>query len=298
MLRKQVAGARTARTLAPRTVNKCLVLLTMLLNYALRHRWISHNPAAFAKKVREPAVEEALVEANVLSPGEITRLLQACDADVRPIVMTAVYTGLREGELLGLQWGDVDWAEAKLHVRRAWTSGRFVEPKTAAGGRNVDIPHSLMQELKRWKLACPKGDLVFPNGAGNPESPQNLVQRGFYPALRRAGLRKIRFHDLRHTYASLLLHNREPITRVSAALGHASPAITLSVYAHMIPMQDDGAAMRLDNLIGFRSPESGSETVAQKHRRVGTYPKTGDVMVAKGGIEPPTQGFSVLCSTN
>jgi hypothetical protein len=56
--------------------------------------------------------------------------------------------------------------------------------------------------------------------------------------------------------------------------------------------------MRLDNLIGFRSPESGSETVAQKHRRVGTYPKTGGVMVAKGGIEPPTQGFSVLCSTN
>ena len=83
--------------------------------------------------------------------------------------------------------------------------------------------------MKRWKLACPKGelDLVFPNGAGKHESPQNVVQRAFYPALRRAGLRKIRFHDLRHTFASLMLRNKEPITRVQAAMGHASPAITL-----------------------------------------------------------------------
>jgi hypothetical protein len=74
-------------------------------------------------------------------------------------------------------------------------------------------------------------------------------------------LRQIRFHDLRHTFASLMLHNGEPITRVQAALGYASPAITLSVYAHIIPVEDHGAARRLDELIAFQ-PATGSKTVA------------------------------------
>jgi integrase len=159
------------------------------------------------------------------------------------------------------------------------------------------MPPTLIAELKRWKLASPKGDLdlVFPNRVGNPQSPQNLVQRAFYPALRRAGLRKIRFHDLRHTCASLLLHNGELITRVQAILGHASPAITLSVYAHILPTKDDGAARRLDQLIGFELP-SGSKPVATDGETVRRVLESR--VVAKGGIEPPTQGFSVLCSTN
>ena len=138
---------------------------------------------------------------------------------------------------------------------------------------------------------------MFPNGAGNPESAQNVVQRGFYPALRQIGLRRMRFHDLRHTFTSLLLHNREPITRVQAALGHASPAITLPVYAHLIPTEDDGAARRVDELIAFEMA-SGSKTVALEPLRVVANPHNREKLVAKGGIEPPTQGFSVLCSTN
>jgi integrase len=173
--------------------------------------------------------------------------------------MTAIYTGLRQGELLGLKWGDIELDTGKLYVRQQWTSGKFVEPKTRAGRRKVDLPPTLVAELRRWKLQCPKGelDLVFPNGAGKPENPQNLLRRGFYPALRRAKLRKIRFHDLRHTFASLMIHNNEPITRVSTALGHWSPAVTLNVYAHLIPSDDTSAAHRLDELIGFS--KSGSK---------------------------------------
>jgi integrase len=126
--------------------------------------------------------------------------------------MTAVMTGLREGELLGLQWGDIDWNSPTVRVRRQYTNGRFSVPKSKLSRRTVNLPSGLLDALRVWRLKCPKGDhdLVFPNGKGNPESHSNLLQRGFYPALRRAKLRKIRFHDLRHTFCSLLIKNREP----------------------------------------------------------------------------------------
>ena len=91
--------------------------------------------------------------------------------------------------------------------------------------------------------------LVFPNLAGNLMSNTNLLQRGFYPALRRAGLRKIRFHDLRHTYAPLLIASGEDIVRVSRLLGHSSPTVTLNVYAHMLPTEHYQAAERLADLV-------------------------------------------------
>jgi len=133
-----------------------------------------------------------------------------------------VLTGLREGELLGLAWGDIDWTARQIYVRQQYTAGRFSELKTKASRRRVDLPGELVAELRRWRLQCPPGahDLVFPTGLGTPDSPCNLLNRGFYPALRRAGLRKIRFHDLRHTYASLLIANGEHPKRIQALMGH------------------------------------------------------------------------------
>jgi len=88
-----------------------------------------------------------------------------------------------------------------------------------------------------------------------------------------------------------MFHNREPITRVAAALGHSTPAITLLVYAHIIPTEDSGAAQRLDQLIGFEIP-SGSKTVATSDEDPNDCKEVIERLVAKGGIEPPTQGFS------
>jgi len=129
------------------------------------------------------------------------------------------------------------------------------------------VPAFLIHELKKWKLRCPTSelDMMFPNGAGNPESHTNLLQRGFYPALRRAGLRKIRFHDLRHTYASLMLANGEDIVRVSGLLGHANPTITLNVYSHMLPREHYGSTDRLAQLVygdsGGPEPKPATDAV-------------------------------------
>ena len=208
---------------------------------AVRHRWVDFNPAEHVEKLKADVSPDAhTIDGNILTPAEIGRLLDAAESprwnregrmignNHRLLIKVAVFTGMRAGEILGLQWGDVDWNSRQVHVRRSWKEGGFHAPKTAASIRRIDIPESIMAELREWKLSCPIGEyeLVFPNLVGNPHSHTNLLQRVFYPTLRRAGLRKIRFHDLRHTFASLLIANGEDVVRVSRLLGHANPTIT------------------------------------------------------------------------
>ncbi|MCA1852837.1 MAG: site-specific integrase [Beggiatoa sp.] len=127
----------------------------------------------------------------------------------------------------------------------------FSELKTKASRRRVDLPGELVAELRRWRLQCPPGahDLVLPSGAGNPENHGNLLNRGFYPALRRAGLRKIRFHDLRHTYPSLLIANGEHPKRIQALMGHSSTNVTMDMYGHLMPGGGGEVADRLGALV-------------------------------------------------
>ena len=110
---------------------------------------------------------------------------------------------------------------------------------------------AMMKVLKEWKLACPPNelDLTFPNEAGQPINHNNLVNRYFEPALKRAGLPKIRFHDLRHTFASLLIEQGENIKYIQTQLGHSSPTVTWNVYAHLMKKVNQEAASRLENTV-------------------------------------------------
>jgi integrase len=269
--------------IGPRTVNKCLTLLGALFRYAMRHEWIEANPAEGTKLRASSRRSHDLVEANIFAPPEIQALLAATDPRWRVVILTAMLTGLREGELLGLAWGDIDWSARQIYVRQQYTGGRFSELKTKASRRRVDLPGELVAELRRWRLECPPGahDLVFPNGAGNPENYANLLHRGFYPALRRAGLRKIRFHDLRHTYASLLIANGEHPKRIQALMGHSSINVTMDVYGHLMPGGGGEVADRLGALV-FRP--SGSRTVAvDEPELAGEGQDDAQVIVSNGG---------------
>jgi integrase len=263
MLGKEVKLGKKMRKIGIRQTNKALTQLVMVLNYARRHGWVTRNVAEDCKKVS--ADEHNVTEQDLLSPEEIVQLLTHANEFWRPLLATAVFTGLRQGELLGLTWSDIELDARKLYVRRQFTSGRMTDVKTKAGRRTVSIPASLAAELRRWRLACPASelDLVFPSKAGTPISPQNMLSRGFLPALRRAKLRRLKFHSLRHSYASMLLHNNEPIKRVQTLLGHASAQVTLDVYGHLLPDREDGAASRLDQLVGW----DGSKTVAARNLR-------------------------------
>lgn len=246
------------------TINKILTRLGGVLKYAVRHRIISHNPTVDVDKLstsQSEKEEDQPEETNILTPEEVNLLLE--HTTYRPLIFTAVLTGARQGELLALQWGDIDWNARQIHIRRSIYRGRLFEPKTKRSKRKIDMTPTLVSELKRWKLACPNsGDnLLFPNEVGKPIDPSNLRKRIFEPALRRAGLRKVRFHDLRHTYASLLIHQGEHPKYIQTQLGHSSINVTMDTYGHLMEGVNVQATKRLDaTLFG----KNGSKMVATK----------------------------------
>ncbi len=241
------AGATvTARKPGPRTVNKCLTLLVGVFNYAKRHRIVVGNPAEEMDKLptnpRQPVV---------LTADELRKVFAALVDPYRIPLLLIAYTGAREGEALGLRWSDVNWSERTVAIRRQYRAGLFSDPKTKSSARTVELPAELVLELRRWRLACPKGphDLICPSEKGGPMSGSVLLQSGLYPAEDRAGVRRARVHDLRHSFASNLLAAGVDVVTVSKALGHANVNITLGVYSHSIPGKRLGATDAMARLL-------------------------------------------------
>jgi len=309
-LERRLEKARILTAIAGRrTVNKCLILLGSMFRYAVDNDWMVKNPAARVAKLKDNAgTGNEPIEDNILRPDEIKKLLEAFEVSdsqegrFRVIIKTAILTGLRQGELLGLRWGDIDRNRKQIHVRRQYVSGRFSDLKTKHSRRSVDFPENLLIELDEWRIKCPHGphDLVFPNGAGNPENHGNLLRRGFYPGLRRAGIKQVRFHDLRHTFASLLIATDQHPKYIQSQLGHSSIKITMDTYGHLMNPTNNQAAEKLAALAlgGSKKSESGSKVVASGVIGRGRYSQPIEVLVPRGRIELPTQGFSGLCSTD
>jgi integrase len=222
------------------TLRKLIVTLNQIMKYAVRHDYISHNPVVNAERPREDHTVKADDDGNtirILTPDEINSLLDAeTDLEYRMLYQLAIASGAREGELFGLKWTDVDWINRQIHIRRTYNENEWYKPRSKTSIRNIDIGPSTMAALRQWKIAYPPNDfdLIFPNGSGNPLNHGNMLNRHFYPALKKAKLPHIRFHDLRHTYASLLIAQGENIKYIQNQLGHASPVVTLTVYAHLM----------------------------------------------------------------
>jgi integrase len=202
----------------PATLRKILVTLSGIMKYAMKHRFIDHNPVREVERPKSERESDEDKELIILQPEESRALFNAADTQKdKVILMMAVLTGMRQGELFGLKWTDIDWINNQVHVKRTYNAlingGRFCDPKSRTSRRKIDLAPGVVSELRKWKLACPKSefDLVFPNDKGNPENQSNFLRRRFYPAWVSADLAKIRFHDLRHTYASLLLDKGEKI---------------------------------------------------------------------------------------
>jgi integrase len=236
----------------PRTTNKCLTLLVGILGYAVEHGFATRNAASNMDKLPKAQGEGGVIESNVLSVQELRKLIDASADPWGMPIMFAAFTGCRQAECAGLQWGDIDWNRRTAEIRRQWRRGAFYEPKTKSSRRTVELPDELVSALKRWKLRCPKGehDLVFPGAKGQPMKSSDLLRTGLHAALRRAKIRQVRFHDLRHSFASNLLGAGTDIVTVSKALGHANVHITLTTYAHAIPRERQGAGDALARLMG------------------------------------------------
>jgi len=258
------------------TLRKILVTLGQILSYAVRHKYVDHNPLTDAERPRSTGNEGDLEQGKIkiLTPPQIKAFLSKVkDEKYRTMFTLAVFSGLRQGELLGLKWGDVDWENNQIHVQRTFNNGRFFSTKTKESNRKIDLGPKVMTELKKWKLACPnsKLDLIFPNEVGNPIDHNNMVKRCFEPALKAASLPRIRFHDLRHTYASLLIEQGENVKYIQSQLGHSNPTVTWNVYAHLMKPTNQEAACRLENTV---FGESGSKVVAETKKGLQLNPVT------------------------
>ncbi len=246
MIQRYVANK--LETQSPKSVVNHLVPLKEMLKHATRWGYLKHNPADYVEK---PRVERE--EMEFFTPEEIRAFLQ----EVRPkryvFFLTAVLSGCRRGELLGLQVGDLDFRKNQIHVRRSLWKGGFVTPKSKYSVRSIDMSPYLAHELKKHLLSKPHSDmdLLFCNDEGKPLDPDSLIKRHFLPALRRAKLRMIPFHSLRHSNVALRIEEGHNSKYIQRQLGHASIQTTLDRYGHLISETNQEGAKGLDSRLGF-----------------------------------------------
>ncbi|MFM7735610.1 MAG: tyrosine-type recombinase/integrase [Alphaproteobacteria bacterium] len=250
------------------SVRHLRVILVMALDYAQRHQLVGRNEASLARGPRRSDFE-----ASPLSPGETRQLIDALRGDREEALFVTLATlGLRLGEALGLRWRDVNLdADPFIMVRhslvrRKGAAPALAETKTRTSRRRMALPARLVDLLRRHRttqleerlIAGPDWqaqDFVFGNTKGGPGDHAAIYKR-FQRALRKAGLRRIRVHDLRHGAATALLLDGVDLKRVSSALGHSRISTTADTYTHVLEALDAGSAARLDSL--FLAPQDGS----------------------------------------
>ena len=192
-------------------------------------------------------------EMQVLSPEEIQRLLiQAKEDGCFELLLLELSTGLRRGELLGLKWTDVDFDRGALKIQRAISrqNGKVVEAplNTKNAYRTLPLSADAINVLKAQKCKVGSSKWVFPSPTGGPMSPDSVLHM-LHRVLKRAGLPRIRFHDLRHTFATMALQNGVDVKTVSSMLGHYSAGFTLDTYAHVTTDAQLKAAQTMGNIL-------------------------------------------------
>ncbi len=211
----------------PRTANSTLTVLKAMFRQAVLWEYMDANPAAEIKRIPQPERERPF-----LTTEEARDLLDELEGGDRLLILTALVTGMRQGELAGLKWEDVE--AGRIRVRRSYRKGVFSDPKTYYGRRDVLIPRWLGEELEAVRGA--PHYLVFPDEPYAPLPDWKMSKHILKPALKRAGVEKdIRFHDLRHSCAAWYISQGESPKLVQEQLGHYSPEFTMRRYGHLAP---------------------------------------------------------------
>ncbi len=245
------------------TLKNILATLRAVLSQAVDDDVISSNPAVRLGKFFLPGARRR--KPDFLTQTEAATLLDAAMAQRPqryPFFLAALRTGMRMGELLALEWGDIQFGENEddanrfILVRRNFVRGQFVSPKSRKQ-RRVDLTKELRRVLlnlrdEKLLTAYKEGQegvsgLVFPSDAGGPIDGVNLYHRDFLPCLRAAHLRHVTFHALRHTYASLLIQHGASLAYVKEQMGHSSIQVTVDIYGHLIPGANIAWADALDS---------------------------------------------------
>jgi integrase len=244
--------------LSPWTSKRILGALSCVFTFALRRGYITSHP--FDRLERDERPHPLRSDQRVLDRSELTRLFAACPHRYRPLLATGAYTGMRLSELLALSWEDIDFIAGVIRVRHQLARGRRgipphrIPPKTRASVREIPLLPQLAvvlgQHRQRSRFSA-RSDYVFATGRGTPFLHHNVSKRVLRRAAVDAGLdhegRRVRFHDLRHTFAShLIIHIRLDVVQVSRILRHARTSMTLDTYAHLFEEARHGADVRAE----------------------------------------------------
>ena len=232
--------------MADRSVRSCHAVCQMALDKAVEEKLIHSNPAVGCKL---PPMKGK--EMKILTQEEIQRFLIQTKAEgMYELFLLELTTGMRRGELLALRWDDLDFATGKLRIDKQIypVSGKLIisEPKTKAANRTIILPPAMVELLAEYKKGV-FSDLMFPSRT-KPEQPidPGYVRKRLQVILERAGCKRVRFHDLRHTFATLSLENGMDVKTLSTIIGHVSAATTLNTYTHITDEMRRKAALSID----------------------------------------------------
>jgi integrase len=243
------------RDLSRITAGKVLISFKAILKDARRRGNLASNPGeGVTVSIDKRALGSKLeIGVDVPTREEIGRIIEAAKGRARPFLITAIFTGMRASELRGLRWSDVDLDRGELHVRqRADRFCRIGNPKSVTSHRTIPIGPQVVNTLREWRLACPKGtlDLVFPNEKGNVQQHGNVFLRWLRPTLEAGGIsNRYGLHSFRHFFASWCANRKVdggrelPLKMVQELLGHSSILMTADVYGHLFPRNDDAAEL-------------------------------------------------------
>lgn len=272
-----MASAMLTAGLKPASVRNVMVFLHAVFEHARELGWTHDNPVRAAARPRRRGAGEANPDLQFLTMVELDAVLRAIPDEIvhrkagparagrpgpapppppdvlgpvlRVVVLTAAITGLRRSELLGLRWRDVDWEAQRLRVRNAYVLGEHssVGKSDLSTRRSVPMADRLARELDRWSQRTAfsgEDDLVFAHPqTGNPLDGSKVSKR-FKSACSAAGVRVVRFHDLRHTFATRLAASGQPLRTIQEFLGHAD-AKTTQIYAHYAPSAHEVAMVNV-----------------------------------------------------
>ena len=238
-----------SRKLASGTVRRIHTTLHGILKAAAQARLVPRNPV---EEVTPPKF--SYQEKKVLTAEQVDRLMEVIRKDTlwHDLFYTELTTGLRRGELLGLKWSDIDLEKGDLRIQRqiGRIDGKIIEMplKTKNAYRTLPLSADAISVLMQQRRKTGNSEWVFPSPTGGPMSPDSVLHM-LHRVLKRAGLPKVRFHDLRHTFATLALQNGVDIKTVSGMLGHFSAGLTLDTYAHVTTSAKREAAKTMGNIL-------------------------------------------------
>lgn len=242
------------------TVNGVLAPLHGMFTHAIEDGHADRNPCFKILRKSRKEVGEQEMKVSFLTREEVGLLLRTSQEHFPafyPFISLLVRTGMRMGEAIGLQWGDLDFQSHFITVQRTLSHGKLTTPKSGKS-RRVDMSSQLTETFRALSVERKKETLqhgwgevppwVFISNEQNPIDQANFHSRVWRKLLAKAGLRYIRVHDLRHTFASLLIQNGESLAYVKDQMGHHSITITVDTYGHLVPGGNKAAVDRLDDL--------------------------------------------------